>query len=159
MKVATLPSLEDKCRGGIYCLHLCSKCKQEHSISLAYPGFFFGEGFNKFSWGQGRQNGDLVAVAPIVRGFTQFVNEWNSYSAFVVTDVYSTKLGIWPSFFKISGGGLNPPGYASVHFYTRGIQNNPDWCSHLYCSRGSTHHRSQQTKLWILGSTVIYRRP
>jgi hypothetical protein len=44
---------------------------------VAYTGIFFwggggfhqefftaGEGFNKLSWGQGRQNGDLGAVAP-----------------------------------------------------------------------------------------------
>jgi len=32
-------------------------------LPVAYPGIFFG-GFNKFSWGQRTENGDLGAVAP-----------------------------------------------------------------------------------------------
>jgi hypothetical protein len=40
--------------------------------------------------------------SPLVRGFTQFVNKRNPYSDWVVTDVYSTELGIWPSVFKTS---------------------------------------------------------
>jgi hypothetical protein len=49
--------------------------------------------------------------SPLVRGSTQFENEWNSYSDYIVTDVYSTELEIQLSFVKTSdfhGGGLNP---------------------------------------------------
>jgi hypothetical protein len=71
--------------------------------AVAYPGIFFGGGGSTNSaedrgqreWGSG-------GSSPLVRGFTQFVNEPNPYSEYVVTDVYSTELGIWPSIFKTS---------------------------------------------------------
>jgi hypothetical protein len=44
-----------------------------------------------------------------VRGPTQFANELNPYSDYVVTDVYSTELEIRLSFVGISGG-VHPPG-------------------------------------------------
>jgi hypothetical protein len=53
-------------------------------------------------WGSG-------GSSPLVRGFTQFVNEQNPLSDYVVADVYTTELRIWPSFFKTSefwGGGV-----------------------------------------------------
>ena len=38
---------------------------KNHPSPMAYPEILFGEGgINKFSWGQGRENGDLGAVAP-----------------------------------------------------------------------------------------------
>jgi hypothetical protein len=40
--------------------------------------FFSGGGFNKFSWGQ-RVRGS-GGGSPLVRGSTQFANEWNPYS-------------------------------------------------------------------------------
>jgi hypothetical protein len=43
-----------------------------------------------------------------------------------------------------------------VFFIRGGIQNILDWCCHLYSSCGSTKYRSQQTKLWILGSTATF---
>jgi hypothetical protein len=39
---------------------------------------------------------------PLVRGFTKFANELNTYSDGVVTDVYKTELGIQLSFGKTS---------------------------------------------------------
>jgi hypothetical protein len=32
----------------------------------------------------------------------------------------------------------------------------PEWCRHIYSSRGSAKHRSQLTKLWIPGSTATF---
>jgi hypothetical protein len=49
--------------------------------------------------------------SPPVRGSTQFANERNPYSDWVVTDVFSTELGLWLSFVKTSEfrrGDLNP---------------------------------------------------
>jgi hypothetical protein len=37
-----------------------------------------------------------------------------------------------------------------------GIQNIPDWCRHLHSRCGSARHQSQQTKLWIPGSTASF---
>jgi hypothetical protein len=50
--------------------------------------------------------------SPLVRDSTQFANEWNPYSDYVVTGVYSTELGIRLSFLKTSefrGGFEHPP--------------------------------------------------
>jgi hypothetical protein len=41
----------------------------------------------KREWGSG-------GGSPLVRGFTKFVNERNPYSDWVVTDIYSTEMGI-----------------------------------------------------------------
>jgi hypothetical protein len=75
----------------------------------------------------------------LVRGSTQFANKWNPYSDYVVTDVYSTELGIRFSFVKISefrgGGGLNPP------------TPNPPGVRHCPASR-----KSRPLPLW--GSSV-----
>jgi hypothetical protein len=46
-------------------------------------------------WGSG-------GCSPLVRGSTQFANEWNPYSDDVVTDVFLTELGIRLSFVKTS---------------------------------------------------------
>jgi hypothetical protein len=44
--------------------------------SVAYPGFFLvGVGVNKFSWGQRERKSG--GGSPLVRGSTQFSNEWN----------------------------------------------------------------------------------
>jgi hypothetical protein len=48
------------------------------------------------------QRGDLGVVAPLVRGSTQFANELNPYSGYVVMDVYSMELGIWLNLVKMS---------------------------------------------------------
>jgi hypothetical protein len=77
-----------------------------------------GGGFNKFSWGQWETEQGSGGVSPLVRGSTQFANEWNPYSDQVVTDVFSTELGIWLSFVKTSefrgGGPPNPSLYTTV---------------------------------------------
>jgi hypothetical protein len=82
-----------------------------HTSSVPYI-FFRGSSTNlpedrgQREWGSG-------GSSPLVRGFIQFVNERNSNSDYVVTYVYSTELGIWPSFFKASefrgGRGVEPP--------------------------------------------------
>jgi hypothetical protein len=95
-----------------------------HVHAVAYPGIFFGCGLCQefFSgWGgsrnaveyRGQREQESGGGSPLVRGSTQFVNEWNPYSDYVVTDVYSTELGILLSFGKTSelGGGcwIPPP--------------------------------------------------
>jgi hypothetical protein len=51
---------------------------------------------------EGRENGDLGGSSPLVRGSTQFANEWKLYSDYVVMDVYSLGLVIQLSFVKTS---------------------------------------------------------
>jgi hypothetical protein len=62
---------------------------------------------------EGIDNRDLMVVAPLVSGSIQFSNEWNLYSYLVVTDVFSTELGVQLSFVKPqnfeSGGGVWTP--------------------------------------------------
>jgi hypothetical protein len=76
------------------------------SGTVAYPGIFFGVGGGGGSTNSAEDRGQREwgsgVSSPLVRGFTQFVNERNTYSDYVVTDVYFTELGIWPSFFKTS---------------------------------------------------------
>jgi hypothetical protein len=66
--------------------------------------------FNKFSSGQGAERMEIWGRSPLVRGSAQFANEWNLYSDWVVTDVFSTELGIRLGFVKTSefrgGGGV-----------------------------------------------------
>jgi hypothetical protein len=52
------------------------QCRYRYVGSVAYPGIFFGGGGVQqiHLRTEGRQNGDLVAVA-LVRGSTQFANE------------------------------------------------------------------------------------
>jgi hypothetical protein len=58
---------------------------------------------------KGQRKRRSVGGSPLVRGSTQFANELNPYSNYVVTDAYSTELGIRLSFLKTSEilGGLN----------------------------------------------------
>jgi hypothetical protein len=42
--------------------------------------FFFGEGFNKFGWGQGAERTGIWGRYPVARGSAQFAIEWNLYS-------------------------------------------------------------------------------
>jgi hypothetical protein len=57
----------------------------------------------QIEWGSG-------GGSPLVRGSAKFANGWNPYSYWVVTDVFSTELGIWLSFVKTSEfqGGFEP---------------------------------------------------
>jgi hypothetical protein len=73
-----------------------------YSISMAYPGILFGGGFNKFSWGQRAERTGIWERYPLVRVSAHFANEWNPYSYWDVTDVFSTELGIRLSFVKTS---------------------------------------------------------
>jgi hypothetical protein len=72
--------------------------------AVAYPGIFSGGGggLTNSAEDRGQREWGSGGSSPLVRGFTQFVNERNPYSDWVVTDLYSTELGIWPSFFKTS---------------------------------------------------------
>jgi hypothetical protein len=47
---------------------------------VAYPEFFFGGEFNKFSWRQRAERTGIGGGNPLVRGSAQFANGWNSYS-------------------------------------------------------------------------------
>jgi hypothetical protein len=90
-----------------------------HSPPVAYPGIFSG------GWGVGGGSTNSVEDrwqsergfgdgSPLVRGSAQFANEWNPYSYYVITDVFSTEQGIRLSFVKTSefrgrGWTPNPP--------------------------------------------------
>jgi hypothetical protein len=75
-----------------------------------------------------RRSGD---GSSLVRGYTQFANEWNPYSDYVVTDVFSTEVGIRLSFVKTSffflggGGGWtpNPPRGTPLAGFTKNSDN------------------------------------
>jgi hypothetical protein len=94
-------------------------------VPVAYPGIISGGGSTNSTEDKGQRERGSEGSSPLVRGFTQFVNERNPYSDLVVTDVYSTELGIWPSFLKTSEfrGGVGfehskpPRGYASGKCY------------------------------------------
>jgi hypothetical protein len=60
---------------------------------------------------RGQRERGFRGISHLVRGSTQFENEWNPYSDYVVMDVFSTELGIRLSSVKTSEfrGGLNPP--------------------------------------------------
>jgi hypothetical protein len=70
------------------------------SVSGVPMNFCAGGGYNKLNWGQ-RERGS-GGGSPLVRSSTQCENEWNPYSDNVVTDLYSTELGIRLSFVKTS---------------------------------------------------------
>jgi hypothetical protein len=104
-------------------------CHLNSYSPVAYPGIFFRgrvggcstnsvEDREQREWGSG-------GGSPLVRGSTQFANEWNPYSDKAVTNVYSTELGIRLSFGKTSEfrgvGGPSP-------FGTPPIQSECKWC-------------------------------
>jgi hypothetical protein len=63
--------------------------------------FFFG-GVQRIPLKTGQRVRGSGSSSPLVWDSTQFANEWNPYSDYVVTDVYSTELGIRLSFVKTS---------------------------------------------------------
>jgi hypothetical protein len=70
------------------------------------PRNFFGGGSSTNSVeGRGQREWRSGGGSPLVRGSTQFANECNRYSYYVVMDLFSMDLGIWLS-FGISGGGV-----------------------------------------------------
>jgi hypothetical protein len=87
--------------------------------SSGVPRIFFREGSKNSVEDREQRERGSGGCSPLVRGSTQFANEWTPYSDYVVTDVFSTELGIRLSFVKTSefqgGGGLNapPPRYAT----------------------------------------------
>jgi hypothetical protein len=60
------------------------------------------------------RDGDLGGGSLLVRGSTQFAGEWNPYSDKVVTNLFSTELGIRLSFVKTSEFESPPPWYTAV---------------------------------------------
>jgi hypothetical protein len=90
---------------------------------VAHPGIFSRRGGSTNSVeDRGQTEWGFGGGSPLVRDSTQFANEWNPYSDKVVTDVYSTELGIRLSFVKTSefqgGGGVQPATTPSVrHCY------------------------------------------
>jgi hypothetical protein len=105
--------------------------------------FFRGAGVQQFSWGQREERMGSLGGSPLVRGFAQFANEWKPYSYYVVKDVFSMELRIWPSFVKTAefrGGGFEPPKfpprYATalqqhfayvVRWNSQGVANGCQW--------------------------------
>jgi hypothetical protein len=92
------------------CFTLCSRSQLVQGSSV--PRICFGGGSTNSAEDRGQRERESGGGRPLVRGFTQFANERNPYSDEVVTDVYSTELGIWPSFFKTAEfrvGGGEPP--------------------------------------------------
>jgi hypothetical protein len=68
------------------------------------PGIFFEGGSTNSVEDRGQRERRSGGGSPLVRGSTQFANP---YSYYVVTDLFSTDLGIWPN-FGIAGG-FEPP--------------------------------------------------
>jgi hypothetical protein len=79
---------------------------------VAYPGIFQGGLRQDFSWGDGSSTNSVEdrgqrergsgSGSILVSGSTQFSNERNPYSDYVVTVVYSTELGIRLNFVRTS---------------------------------------------------------
>jgi hypothetical protein len=70
-----------------------------------YARNFFRGVFNKFSWGQRAERMGIWGGSPLVRGSTQFANEWNPYSDKVVKDRIWQKVvtdRIWQTTSKLS---------------------------------------------------------
>jgi hypothetical protein len=67
----------------VYILQLLSNALLS-CVSVAYPGFFFGGGggggYTNSAEDRGQTERGTGCIRPLVRGFTQFVNERNSYS-------------------------------------------------------------------------------
>jgi hypothetical protein len=102
---------------------------------------------------EGRENGDLGGSSPLFRGFTQFANEQNPYSDYVVRDVYSTELGIWRSFKKKKNyenwRGFDPPppppAGKPVHEYVKPFRE------------ARTGKQKRSTSIWnVILLTVVY---
>jgi hypothetical protein len=96
-----------------------SACRRSHITAQDSGGhrIFFGEVQQIQLRTEGRENGDLGGGSPLVRGSTQFANDWNPYSDKVVTDVFSTELGVRlilssmsPWGFETATGCLRPRG-------------------------------------------------
>jgi hypothetical protein len=87
--------------------------KPETCRGSGVPRNFFGRwGFKNSVEHRGQRERGSGGGSPLVRGSTQFANEWNPYSYWVVPHVFSTEQGIRMSFVKtpvFRGGGLKPP--------------------------------------------------
>jgi hypothetical protein len=118
---------------------------------VEYQGFFFfwgGGGATNSVLDRGQREWGYEGSSPLVRSSTQFANEWNPYSDQVVTDVYSTELGIRPSFGKTLEfrRGLTPPPPSVRH-----------WQSHCYLRSIIEQHRSFRILLaWVKSSLAAF---
>jgi hypothetical protein len=72
--------------------------------SVAYLGILLGGGRGSTNSveDRGQRERGSGGGRPLVRGSAQFAKELNPYSYYVVTDVFSTELGIWLSIVKTS---------------------------------------------------------
>jgi hypothetical protein len=74
--------------------------------AVAYPGILFVGVWTNSVEDRGQRERGSGGGSPLVRGSAQFANEWNPYSCWVVTDVFSMELGIRLSFVKTSEFGV-----------------------------------------------------
>jgi hypothetical protein len=93
-----------------------------------------GGGVQNFNWWQRADRTVIWVRYSLVGGSTEFANEWNPYSDWVVTDVFSTELGISAQLcqnFGISGEERfkppNPPRYATVALHTLHVPTCSFW--------------------------------
>jgi hypothetical protein len=103
------------------CIHWHTDIAPDSSCQpMAYPGFFLGRGSTNSVEDRGQRERGSGGGSPLVKGSTQFANELNLYSDYVVMDVYSTELGIRLSFVKTSElGGFEPPKHPSVRHWVK----------------------------------------
>jgi hypothetical protein len=133
---------------------LCSFCHSLRPVS-GVPGNFFpvgGSSKNSVE-DRGQRERRSEGGSPLVRGSTQFANEWTPY---VVTDLFSTDLGIWPSFWISGGGGGWTPNPTSVRhcMAPTGVwTHNPNQSTSL---SGDTISFSMTTSLF---EVCLYHRP
>jgi hypothetical protein len=66
-------------------------------VEVGFAGIFFGEGSTNSVEDREQRDWRSEVGVPLVRGSTQFANEWNPDTYYVVTDLFFTDLGIWLS--------------------------------------------------------------
>jgi hypothetical protein len=80
---------------------LCSGVRRNFcSRGEGYARIFSGGSSSNSVEDRGQRERVFGGVSPLVRGSTQFANEWNPYSNYVITYVFYTELGIRLSFVK-----------------------------------------------------------
>jgi hypothetical protein len=86
----------------VYQQHIIQWCTQEFywGRGLRQEFFTVGGGSTNSVEDRGQRERGSGGGSPLVRGSTQFASEWNPYSDWVVTDVFSMEMGIRLSFVK-----------------------------------------------------------